>query len=267
MLKELSKSDKAKTHFKLGELELDSGNSVKSFKHLNKARQIYKSLNRADLVSKSNQKLSDLYFNIQRWDKSIEYGKLALNGIKNNRNSDRIHVLEQLATSHIRLDLEKSALKYAKMRLECCSDSDLECKADGYMIFAFVHGGANNLDSSIYYNELALKMLKDSSFILRSAIINNLGVTYKEMGEYEKAIDVLKIAKSLYEKNNEDYFVAVTWLNIGLVERLQKNYDSSFVHTKKALDVILDGRNHIFLKDCYLNLAEIADIQGRSKCS
>lgn len=265
MLKDLSQKEKASTHLKLGKAEHEQGNTLRSFEHLIKSVEISESLNNYSEVSIGYLALCKVYMDVQRWDKAIEYGLKSQKQKNDLSNTEQFELLKNLAVSYTRLNLIDDAFKYAQQLSSCCKISDHTCKAEAYSIMALIHGEAGNQDSSIVYSQLALTLLKDDKSNLYANIINNLGVTYKEKGDYDHSILAFMDAKKYYTASNNSSYEAVAFLNIGLVETLQKKYDSAFAHTKIALKGILESPNKLFLKNCYLNLAEISEAQGKSE--
>lgn len=265
MLSDLTKAEKASTHLKLGKAEHEQGNTLRSFEHLIKSVEISESLNNYSEASIGYLALCKVYMDVQRWDKAIEYGLKPQKQKNDLSNTEQFELLKNLAVSYTRLNLTDDAFKYAQQLSSCCKTSDHICKAEAHSIMALIHGEAGNQDSSIVYSQLALTLLKDDKSNLYANIINNLGVTYKEKGDYDHSILAFMDAKKYYTASNNSSYEAVAFLNIGLVETLQKKYDSAFVHTKIALKGILESPNKLFLKNCYLNLAEISEAQKKSE--
>jgi tetratricopeptide (TPR) repeat protein len=265
MLKDLSREEKANTHLILGKAEHNRGNTLRSFEHVIKSIEISESLNNSIGVSKGYYALCNVYMDIQRWDKAIEYGLKSLKQKGALSSMEQFKLLKYLSVSYSRLNITDNALKYAQRLRSYCEPSDLNCEVNAYYIMALIHGEAGNHDSSIVYSQLALTLLQDKKSDLRANIINNLGVTYKEQGAYEDALKAFFDAKKHNTASGKYYFESVTLLNIGLVETIQKDYDSAFVHTKIALKGILKSPNKMFLKDCYFNLAEISENLEKSE--
>lgn len=261
MLEDLGLNEKAILHLELGKLERKH-NAKKAFKHFKKSIEEFKSLNNLSRIGEAKHEICKMYIDAQRWDKAIEYG---LESLKLTDGKPEPKLLENISLAYIRLKLFDEAISNASIGLTICETKDSVCWSGVNEMLAYVHGEVGNLDSSIYFAEIALNYLNKTNKLSRANIINNLGVTYKDQRKYEKAVVAFNQALKLYQDCKDEFLVAVAYLNIALVETIQLKFDSSFVHSEKALGEFLKYPGHPFLKECYLNLAILSEKKGDSK--
>jgi tetratricopeptide (TPR) repeat protein/DNA-binding CsgD family transcriptional regulator len=264
MLEDLGIYEQANLHLKIGKLERGN-NTQKSFQHFFISIKKFESIENYQGASKANHQICEMYMDAQRWDKAIKYGLKSLELIDGKVINPIL--LNDLATSYVRLELYDEAFKYVNIYKTSCSKNDRECKSKAYQLLALVYGESGNQDSSIVYSQRALENIDASNLIARANVLNNLGVTFKEQKRFDEAIAAFYQSKELYIGPNDHPNKAIALLNIALVETIQEKYDSAYVHSQAALAGILKSSRHQFLIDCYLNLAEVSEQLGRPEQS
>lgn len=88
--------------------------------------------------------------------------------------------------------------------------------------------------------------------------VENLGLIYMSMGEYDKALFQYLKEKKIIEKatdKNTKGLLPTTFLNIGDAYMHIKNYDSSIIYNKKAADLFRNGNSHALLTNALFNLS------------
>lgn len=94
------------------------------------------------------------------------------------------------------------------------------------------------LDEVISTFELGLQFAKQAKYDEGvSAALTGLGVTYKEMANYDKAIDLYKEALAIDEKCGNKTGIAVSYSNIAEIHTYKGNLDSALIYYTKALEI------------------------------
>ena len=90
----------------------------------------------------------------------------------------------------------------------------------------------NNVDSSILYGNRGLKLSQQIKFLRGEAdVLNRLGVTYREMGDFPKSLELLFVAMKIAEENHFPGERASAQRRIGLVYRdLKYSHKRASIH-------------------------------------
>jgi len=83
-------------------------------------------------------------------------------------------------------------------------------------------------------------------------IVYNKALTYKKLGEYDRALKYLKILKDKYQTNNQNMFLKVKMVYANCL-----NEKNDFEAAEKEYVEILDNNNEDFIYLAYKNLSEL----------
>jgi tetratricopeptide (TPR) repeat protein len=72
---------------------------------------------------------------------------------------------------------------------------------------------------------------------LQAKILNNLGIAYKNLGEYKKSISCYKKKLIIANKIPDEALIASTYGNLGIVNKEIGNYDKAIFYHKLRLDL------------------------------
>ena len=131
--------------------------------------------------------------------------------------------LNQLANeAQLRFDFAEADRKLEFLALSDSSDFD---NLFGY---AFYLSNQNNHNAAIWwYNKALLHVNKED---VKSSVLNNLGILYKDMNNYPEAekayLEALEIRRKLAKSNPSNYEpdVAMTQYNLGILYSVKNNY-------------------------------------------
>jgi len=118
------------------------------------------------------------------------------------------------------------------------------------MNLASVFLNAGNLDSSLYYAEKALKMVKDRGvFVNQSVIQSTIGSIYSRKGDIPNAFKYFNEAKKIDNITQSPRYRSVTYLAIAEHFKLFKQIDSSIQYCKLSIDAVQNTpSNNLALK-------------------
>lgn len=123
----------------------------------------------------------------------------------------------------------------------------------------------NELDSTIYYYEKALKydlLLKNNEEIIAS--YNNIGITHTKKKNYNQAISYFEKADFLIEKlEDKKSHKAIQYNNYGNVFFYKKMYDKSIDFYNKSLDLKREAKDNEGIAICLHNIANVYIEQGK----
>ncbi len=125
-----------------------------------------------------------------------------------------------------------------------------------------------NLDSSVYYNERALKMARstDSDTLIASCLAN-LGTVYLMKGRLDVSMEYQLQALKLYPENSKNVGVYKLLNNIGLIYFYQSKFDEALVNYNKVLHILEDtpsikpSDKERYLGTIFINIGIIYDIK------
>ncbi|MFT3995439.1 MAG: hypothetical protein QM660_14090 [Dysgonomonas sp.] len=166
------------------------------------------------------------------------------------------HDLPDSAITHYKIAL----LNYEKI------DNTESIKINLYSQIAkasLLAGYPNNIyaDSSILYYQKALNLAKNSGFSKSlSSLTQQLAVTFREIGDYNKAkqyfIDALSTAQEPFDS-------ACIYLNLTKTYKICEEYDSAKYYSKKLEEFLPKISDNYILNDSYSALADLAnDLQS-----
>jgi len=175
--------------------------------------------------------MGNLYGDIGKWDKAIEYFKNSLlisEEINNLRRKARI--IKSIGLAYLfRGDTEKG-YKYLKDSLKICE----EIKAEA----------------------------------LLAMVLNNMGIYYDMVGEWKKAIEVYKKSLSISKKYNNVIEMSNIMGNIGIVYSTLNNSNSAISNYKKSIilserigDIYNQGINFVHLGEEYLKKDKFNEVK------
>lgn len=123
----------------------------------------------------------------------------------------------------------------------------------------------NNIDSSIYFFEVALRRYREAKDTFGiSACVNNLGILYSRISDFRKGIDYYFQALSLKESQNDSVGMAKTYNNIGhLFFELEEPYKAlNYFQLSLDLHKKIPG-DSIFYPLSYMNIGIVYKYLGK----
>ncbi|MFK8010131.1 MAG: tetratricopeptide repeat protein [Saprospiraceae bacterium] len=128
--------------------------------------------------------------------------------------------------------------------------------ASVYSNIGNIYGGQNKYQEAVRYFNLTLDIFrKEGVEIGEARMLNNLGLIYYYIDNFDLALDHLTKALKLYERLKPKD-VGGTLRNIGSVYYQQEEYDLAIENGEKALTILLENNNKYSAADCYFLLAK-----------
>lgn len=167
---------------------------------------------------------SYIYLGSEHWKRSnyevsLEYFQLALKENESlNDNINEAEICQGLGNNCLRMGFLDGALKYYTRSL------------------------------SIYKK----KENKDAC----GSLYNNIGVVYKEKGEYEKAISFYLDSLKIKEASGDLKAVANTYMNIGIIYNLQENHTQALSYFEKILKIPSEELGDVIFSNVHNNIGQ-----------
>lgn len=123
-------------------------------------------------------------------------------------------------------------------------------------LLAYIQSAMGENDSAIIYNKKSLKidsMLNNAYGMLSSYI--NLGLCYKRMGDFSKALEYYLLALNVINQNNElSNYKGNVYNNIGIIHKNIENYNTALTYYQKARNEFEAVGNNKKVGNCYINI-------------
>lgn len=115
----------------------------------------------------------------------------------------------------------------------------------------------SNYQEGIRHYSYALKIFKEHKVENEEAVLlNNLADVYKEIGNYDLALECLNNAILINERLNETDNLAYNFFNVGAVSLAQEKYGEAITNVEKALPHFQTENNLFAQTECYFLLAK-----------
>ncbi|MEQ9402498.1 MAG: sensor histidine kinase [Cyclobacteriaceae bacterium] len=152
---------------------------------------------------------------------------------------DKVKSLNELSWYYKNSDLD-SAMLLAQQALEIGIEINSDAAiSQSYNSIANAFEAIGHLDSALIYHNKTYKFkeqMQDSLGMASS--LNNLGITYDELGNYPKSLESYFQALRIYESKSDDpYNIAMVLGNIGIVYKKQREYAKVIEYYQKALKI------------------------------
>jgi tetratricopeptide repeat protein len=141
-----------------------------------------------------------------------------------------------------------TSLKYLNEQ----NDDEYYCFVSDYNQLGRNNSNLKNYDAAIGYYDLALKFSKDD--VSKSIALNNKAVTYREMGQYGKAIDIYQSIINQRKNNKREYARILS--NLSLTKWLQDTDYNAASDLLAALQIRKDEKDEWGLNSNYAHLSD-----------
>jgi len=157
------------------------------------------------------------------------------------------------------LDTNKALYLWKKNRINESLELYEKLMDDGkttviYGSYGYVLTLGGNIAKALEVNEAAYKYNSNDK-----AIMDNLGLTYTLIGDYDKAFDIYKKLLTKAPNFPEAYY------NAAELMRHMKDYDTGVRYMKKCMTKPFDGLSTITIKDAQKKLDQLNRLQGSVK--
>ncbi|TET46699.1 tetratricopeptide repeat protein [candidate division TA06 bacterium] len=198
-------------------------------------------------------------------EEALAIFKSAIKAIPEDKNTDRVTVLSELALTYLAFDEYDKAEESAHQALRVAEEiEDKRGLSRVYHVLGLIKSSRENFEKAIECNLKSLRMkeeLNDAKGMASSH--NNLGILYWNKRMYDKAIESYAQSLTIMEKVGDIAGVARAHNNIGLVEMQKGSWDDAAAHLRESLNVFERLNDRSVLGQLYMNMGAVADRQGR----
>jgi signal transduction histidine kinase len=172
-----------------------------------------------------------------------EAAKAYFDGLKYAEKAAKPELLADLHMSLGTLFCMKRSFKSSRTHLgkaiEIALKYNLKSRqANIFQQFGVFYGMQDNVDSSFYYQKLALSLINPNDNIYDySSMLLNLGVTYKKLKDYKKAHKIYDQTELIADTTKDEFLKAATIINRGWVYFETENYNSALESAIAGIDL------------------------------
>lgn len=245
----------SKLTIELGQLYFFSNDKEKCFETLDKAIALTQAANDTEnevyaLLTKGNY--------LERVDQHSDAILTNLKGIAVARAREDKKYLDALLNNmslvYQKLGDEETSIEYLLESVTLREAQKSKYLGISYANLGNVYKRQENFEEAIKRYEQSLDLLEDPSFIgARIVCLRNMGDAYTKMGEYDRAIELLKESYSMAKQkvDNERDFGMYHFLSASLYQD-QGKFDSVITRTNQALSYFKSERDAAIRSTCYL---------------
>ena len=251
-IREKINSDKnllAETYYMLGEVYLNLQDTNQALAFHNKSMEIYTAIKDRKKLISAYSKLSEIYEQLHEYKKAIELLKKTIeNSGDKNTESNAVN-FANLGYLYLQNNEYKTAMDYLQQSLLIFKKLNInnENLANAYYNFANCYLKNGDYNKALEYSLLSLDIRKtflseDDNII--AITYDLIGLNYENIYQLEKANDYYLKALKIYEKNKDDFGIAVVYNNLattyikkGMPQDALKKINESMSLLKKAKDI------------------------------
>ena len=223
---------------------------------------IYLAKDMQDTVNllKFYEKLGDIYFELNGYNKAIDYYKkaIALQELT-SRDTNLVNLLWVTANACQKSGQYEKAESFLLDALAMVEKKNLYTHlATIYFNLGNTYHSAGKFHEAIQYLKQAQKEIEGgASDVALADVLNNLGIIYYDIGSYEKALDYYLMALDYYEANENNEGIAGILNNIGIVYYDWGNKEKALEYYQKSLRMYQENENFSGLAGSYNNIGII----------
>jgi tetratricopeptide (TPR) repeat protein len=237
-----------------------------AFQYAQKALQISKEIDKADLSLKAQLLLSELSSSLTNFKSALIYANQSLElaeKLKLTKELSQAYELKGLVFSDLG-DYSKSTEFYFKSLDLYEQINDKNGIANAFRRIASVYYDQLNYEKALEYYFKALNMAKEINNQEGIASgLNDIAAVYGNMRQYEKVIKYLEDAVLINKKLGNKRAEGINYTNLGLINQRLENYENAFDYFNKAIHIFQDLKHPALIANAQVVLgAYYFDIQN-----
>ena len=163
-------------------------------------------------------------------------------------DTNYINALFLKAENYSKLSNQQNDSKIISLYIDAIHISDSlnfkSKKAESYQRLGNYYRNKADYQNALENLFLALSNVNENNWLM-SSILNNIGVVYRRLDDYNTALDfhlkALKIAESISDKKN----ISVSWNSIGNINTFLANYPEALFNFRRALELETSTQNKL----------------------
>jgi signal transduction histidine kinase/FixJ family two-component response regulator len=258
----------------LAQISKEKGDYKEALQHLKTAVSICESTNDSASLARSYYTIGDVFKSLKSHDRAIIYFKQAYDyyvGLKDWPMS--VIVVNKVAHTYLDKAVDRDdslcyekAMNWYNRALEGAIRLNEPHKITvAYVNLANAYNKLGNktknkdyLFKSLDFSMRGLKLAKQNKDKVREAMnVTNIGEVYESLDQLPKALSYYKSALKIFEESGVTYWIIYENGAIGKICFRMKKYPEAIEHTTLALEMAKKKNLKNFIRDNYIQLAEI----------
>lgn len=173
-------------------------------------------------------------------------------------SENRLDTYRALGDYFLRVDFDSARQAYQK-------GFDYSIEVDNFRhqsVFKILHGATYYYQGDYHITAKywldALKISENASDTTRiEQALNNLGILYKSMDEWELSMDYFRKSLNMKLRYGNPHTIAITRMNIGVLHHRMNRHDSAFIYLTGVVDTFKEVENMRALAFTYNNLGSV----------
>ncbi len=192
------------------------------------------------------------------FDSSLFYGTAALNLAKHVDDDLLLgKSLKNLANTHMRASRFETAINLNKKAIDHFKSINNQLELSGvYNNLGVTYRRKGDFDKALEHLFKSLKIKDSLGGINLTSAYANIGQVYRQKGELEKALTYFFRSLEIDKKNDDQSGMAINYSNIGTAYENQGSYDSALYYSGKALAIDEKLNDRYGIAIDYNNMAE-----------
>lgn len=217
------------------------------------------------MESKSLKRVGDNFLSSGDFDKAVQFTLQAIDlSLTLNDPTLTSHNYSGLAEMYRLWDQYKLAITYNELALQYAKISGEEdAIAKAYNNLSAVLGEIGRNKDAIDSLQKGLTFLRSDNYFAIAKLNSNIGFCYRNMGEFQKAIDYQRIALKYKREAKMLSSLGYTFGSIGRAYLGLNMYDSAIYYVAKEVNEAKKYKNIHNIKDTYVHYGEVFEQMGK----
>jgi len=252
-------------HFE-SEAYFNMGEANKAINNCKQAIIILKQLGIAEKEFACLNTIGKYFSRTGKNDSAIYYYNLSIEKARTLKDTSVIRIpLDNISVAYSDLGDNDKAIETRKKSLKIYTQKQ-DKKGMGISLMwigSFIREKGDFQESLKYYNE-ALKTIPDSNAEYKAYCHGNIGVIYRKIKDYDKALDNYRSSLKIILRINDRYNEAMAYHFIANIYYDQFVFDSAYYYFKKAIDIRKDIKDYYGLTQSYLMISDLYNKDGKA---
>ncbi|MCX2452461.1 tetratricopeptide repeat protein [Pedobacter sp. PLR] len=227
-------------------------------------------INADSLINKANLNLATVYFRLENYPKSLQLYFKVINELQKNPDPDLLFTayINSGNINILQSDYKNGIAKYTKALeyLSANTKKNLERKAGLLNNIGGTYKEIKEYDKAMVYLDEALKLSRQlNNQGIIANVLNNKGLVYEKTGKHELALQHFLEGMKIREKSNDTIGLIGSNFRLGQYYYNLKNYSASENYLKKITSLNQNLGSLNMVNQSSLYLYRIYKLQGRYK--
>ncbi|GEM_PF-649005 len=212
----------------------------------------------SDVQMKACYVLGYLYTNLGNLEYGLRYYLRGIELIKENKLQIDPTFLNNIGVVYYDSGQFDDALEFFQEALKVAEDTRHKIESLVLSNIADVYLIKKNTQLALEYNKRAIEVFQNnnSEGYYLGQCYSIYGLIYKELGQWEQALESFEKALAIYKESNQQYLEAEMLYNIGSLYLIQEKVEEGIDYLLRARNIASKIKTNGILKDIYMTLAE-----------